>query len=64
MLGIVALYAAQQDCLLQRLQGAHIFMTPALAYHGAGYALTQVGILILSAEIGLLISFWKGVRSK
>lgn len=64
VLGIVALYAAQQDCLLQRLQGAHIFMTPALAYHGAGYALTQVGILILSAEIGLLISFWKGVRSK
>ena len=64
VLGIVALYAAQQDCLLQRLQGAHIFMTPALAYHGAGYALTQFGILILSAEIGLLISFWKGVRSK
>ena len=44
--------------------GAHLFMTPALAYSGAGYALAQAGIVILFAEIGFLLSFWKGVHSK
>lgn len=39
-------------------------MTPALAYSGAGYALAQAGIVILFAEIGFLLSFWKGVHSK
>ena len=53
-----------QDRLIERLQGAHLFMAPALSYSGAGYALTQVGILIVFAEIGWLLSLWKGVRLK
>lgn len=63
-LGAVGVYAARQDSLLEHLQGAHIFMTPALSYSGAGYALTQVGILILFAEIGWIVSLWKGARLK
>lgn len=64
LLGAGGIYAAQQDRLIERLQGAHLFMTPALAYNGAGYALAQAGIVILFAEIGFLLSFWKGVHSK
>lgn len=64
LLGAGGIYAAQQDLLIERLQGAHIFMAPALSYRGAGYALTQVGILIVFAEIGWLLSLWKGARSK
>lgn len=64
LLGAGGIYAAQQDRLIERLQGAHLFMTPALAYSGAGYALAQAGIVILFAEIGFLLSFWKGVHSK
>jgi len=56
LLGAAGVYAAHQDRLVEHLQGAHIFMTPALSYSGAGYALTQVGILILFAEIGWLLS--------
>lgn len=63
-LGVAGLYAARQDSLFEHLQGAHIFMTPALSYSGVGYALTQVGILILFAEIGWLVSLWKGARQK
>ena len=64
LLGAGGIYAAQQDLLIERLQGAHIFMAPALSYSGAGYALTQVGIIIVFAEIGWLLSLWKGARSK
>ena len=64
LLGAGGIYAAQQDRLIERLQGAHLFMAPALSYSGAGYALTQVGILIVFAEIGWLLSLWKGVRLK
>ena len=64
LFGAGGIYAAQQDRLIERLQGAHLFMAPALSYSGAGYALTQVGILIVFAEIGWLLSLWKGVHSK
>lgn len=64
LLGAAGVYAAHQDRLVDHLQGAHIFMTPALSYSGAGYALTQVGIIIVFAEIGWLLSLWKGARSK
>ena len=64
LLGAGGIYAAQQDRLIERLQGAHIFMAPALSYSGAGYALTQVGIIIVFAEIGWLLSLWKGARLK
>ncbi|WP_270381010.1 hypothetical protein [Mitsuokella multacida] len=64
LLGAGGIYAAQQDILIERLQGAHIFMAPALSYSGAGYALTQVGIIIVFAEIGWLLSLWKGARLK
>ena len=64
LLGAGGIYAAQQDILIERLQGAHIFMAPALSYSGAGYALTQVGILIVFTEIGWLLSLWKGARLK
>lgn len=64
LLGAGGIYAAQQDRLIERLQGAHIFMAPALSYSGAGYALAQAGILIVFAEIGWLLSLWKGVHSK
>lgn len=64
LFGAGGIYAAQQDRLIERLQGAHIFMAPALSYSGAGYALTQVGILIVFAEIGWLLSLWKGARLK
>ena len=64
LFGAVGIYAAHQDRLVEHLQGAHLFMTPALAYSGAGYALAQAGIVILFAEIGFLLSFWKGVHSK
>lgn len=64
LLGAGGIYAAQQDLLIERLQGAHIFMAPALSYSGAGYALTQVGIIIVFAEIGWLLSLWKGARLK
>lgn len=64
LLGVSGIYAAQQDRLIERLQGAHIFMAPALSYSGAGYALTQVGIIIVFAEIGWLLSLWKGARLK
>jgi len=64
MFGAAGIYAAHQDRLVEHLQGAHLFMTPALAYSGAGYALAQAGIVILFAEIGFLLSFWKGVHSK
>lgn len=64
LLGAAGAYAAHQDRLVEHLQGAHIFMTPALSYNGAGYALTQAGIFLLFAEIGWLLSLWKGVRLK
>lgn len=64
LFGAVGIYAAHQDRLVEHLQGAHLFMTPALAYSGAGYALAQAGILIVFAEIGWLLSLWKGVHSK
>jgi len=64
LFGAAGIYAAHQDRLIEHLQGAHIFMAPALSYSGAGYALTQVGILIVFAEIGWLLSLWKGVRLK
>ena len=64
LLGAGGIHAAQQDILVERLQGAHIFMAPALSYSGAGYALTQVGIIIVFAEIGWLLSLWKGARLK
>ena len=64
LLGAAGIYAAHQDRLVEHLQGAHIFMTPALSYNGAGYALTQAGIFLLFAEIGWLLSLWKGVRKK
>lgn len=64
LLGAGGIYAAQQDLLIERLQGAHVFMAPALSYSGAGYALAQVGIIIVFAEIGWLLSLWKGARSK
>lgn len=64
LLGAGGIYAAQQDRLIERLQGTHLFMAPALSYSGAGYALTQVGILIVFAEIGWLLSLWKGARLK
>lgn len=64
LLGAGGIYAAQQDRLIERLQGAHLFMAPALSYSGAGYALTQVGIIIVFAEIGWLFSLWKGAHSK
>lgn len=62
ILGAVGLYAAQQDRLLGHLQGAHIFMTPSLSYSGVGYVLIQVSIFLLFAEIGWLLSLWKGAR--
>lgn len=64
LLGAAGIYAAHQDRLVEHLQGAHIFMTPALSYNGAGYALTQAGIFLLFAEIGWLLSLWKGARKK
>ena len=64
LLGAGGIYAAQQDLLIERLQGAHVFMAPALSYSGAGYALAQVGIIIVFAEIGWLLSLWKGARLK
>lgn len=64
LLGAAGAYAAHQDRLVEHLQGAHIFMAPALSYNGAGYALTQAGIFLLFAEIGWLLSLWKGVRLK
>lgn len=64
LLGAGGIYAAQQDRLIERLQGAHLFMAPALSYSGAGYALTQVGIIIVFAGIGWLFSLWKGAHSK
>lgn len=64
LFGAVGIYAAHQDRLVEHLQGAHLFMTPALAYSGAGYALAQAGILIVFAEIGWLLSLWEGVHSK
>ena len=64
LLGAGGIYAAQQDILIERLQSAHIFMAPALSYSGAGYALAQVGIIIVFAEIGWLLSLWKGERLK
>lgn len=64
LLGAAGIYAARQDRLIEHLQGAHIFMTPALSYSGVGYALTQAGIFILFAEIGWFLSLWKGARSK
>ena len=60
LLGAVGIYAASQDRLIEHLQGAHIFMSPALSYSGAGYALTQFGIFLLFAEIGWLLSDAKG----
>lgn len=56
LFGAGGLFAAQQDRLMEHLQGAHIFMTPALSYSGAGYVLTQAGIFILFAEIGWILS--------
>lgn len=64
LFGAVGIYAAHQDRLVEHLQGVHIFMTPALSYNGAGYALTQAGIFLLFAEIGWLLSLWKGARKK
>ena len=64
LLGAGGIYAAQQDLLIERLQGAHVFMVPAHSYSGAGYALAQVGIIIVFAEIGWLLSLWKGARLK
>ena len=60
LLGASGIYAASQDRLIEHLQGAHIFMSPALSYNGAGYALTQAGIFLLFAEIGWLLSDAKG----
>lgn len=60
LLGAAGIYAASQDRLIEHLQGAHIFMSPALSYSGAGYALTQFGIFLLFAEIGWLLSDAKG----
>lgn len=64
LLGAAGAYAAYQDRLWEHLQGAHIFMTPALSYSGAGYALTQIGIIALFAEFGWILSLWKGARQK
>ncbi len=55
MLGAGGIYAAMQDKLLQRLEGAHVFMTPALQYDTAGYILTQFGMFLLFAEAGWLL---------
>lgn len=55
LLGAGGIYAAMQDELLQRLEGAHVFMTPALQYDTAGYILTQLGIFLLFAEAGCLL---------
>lgn len=60
LLGAAGIYAAHQDRLIEHLQGAHIFMSPALSYSGAGYALTQFGIFLLFAEIGWIVSDAKG----
>ena len=53
--GAAGIFAAVQDKLWQRLQGAHVFMTPALRYDTAGYILTQLGIFLLFAEIGWML---------
>ena len=45
-------------------KGALSPLPPALSYSGAGYALAQVGIIIVFAEIGWLLSLWKGARLK
>ncbi|MFV0635263.1 DUF4405 domain-containing protein [Mitsuokella sp. WILCCON 0060] len=55
LLAAGGIYAALQDKLLQRLEGAHVFMTPALQYDTAGYILTQLGMFLLFAEAGWLL---------
>lgn len=67
LLGAGGIYAAMQDKLLQRLEGAHVFMTPALQYDTAGYILIQLGIFLLFAEAGWLFwrwqsGIWKRIR--
>lgn len=54
LIAMSGIYAALQDELLERLQGVHIFMAPALQYDAFGYGLTQFGIFLLFAEIGWL----------
>ncbi len=61
--GAAGIFAAVQDKLWQRLQGEHVFMTPALQYDTMGYILTQLGIFLLFAEIGWLL--WRlALRAK
>jgi len=63
LLGAGGIYAAMQDKLLQRLEGAHVFMTPALQYDTTGYILTQLGIFLLFAGCGWLL--WRlALRAK
>lgn len=49
------IYAAMQDKLLDRLEGMHVFMTPALQYDTPGYMLTQFGIFLLFTAAGWLL---------